>query len=49
MPPRFMTNIRDAEVFVAEGEPAMFECRVEPKMISTSPSAGTGMTRSWCL
>merc|ERR1719336_1830177 len=31
MPPRFMTNIRDAEVFVAEGEPAMFECRVEPK------------------
>jgi hypothetical protein len=31
MPPRFMTNIKDAEVFVAEGEPAMFECRVEPK------------------
>ena len=46
MPPRFMTNIQDAEVriapsaaascrrlqvFVAEGEPAMFECRVEPK------------------
>merc|ERR1719400_896125 len=31
MPPRFMTNIRDAEVFVAEGEPAVFECRVEPK------------------
>merc|ERR1719318_1726106 len=31
MPPRFMTNIQDAEVFVAEGEPAVFECRVEPK------------------
>lgn len=31
MPPRFQTDIQDAEVFVAEGEPAMFECRVEPK------------------
>jgi len=31
MPPKFLTDIQDAEVFVAEGEPAMFECRVEPK------------------
>merc|ERR1719242_2425778 len=31
MPPKFLTDIEDAEVFVAEGEPAMFECRVEPK------------------
>jgi len=31
MPPKFLTDIQDAEVFVAEGEPASFECRVEPK------------------
>merc|ERR1719471_1848257 len=31
MAPKFLTDIQDAEVFVAEGEPAMFECRVEPK------------------
>merc|ERR1719422_806595 len=31
MAPKFLMDIQDAEVFVAEGEPAMFECRVEPK------------------
>jgi len=30
-PPSFIADIRDVEVFVDEGGPAMFECRVEPK------------------
>lgn len=30
-PPRFQSSIQDVEVFVDEGEPVVFECRIEPK------------------